>query len=635
MRKDQIQVEVGPCDTKRRRMVMAQHKSSDEELYRDTFNTDSDTSRRRFIKGVAKKTGLQPEELDWLHQEIPARADEVDQTADQLSGSSGVPSPDHFKRSTASQLVEFTAGVELFHCPDGDAYATYPVGDHMETASVASNAFRQWLSGQFYMTHESVPNSQALQDAVGLLEGQAIFDGETHEVHLRVASHGDSIIIDLCNDAWQVVQVERDGRKVLDESPVKFRRVKAMQPLPIPVPGKLKQLRHYLNINDNEWPLVAAWLVAALRPDRPFPVLCLHGEQGSAKSTMARVLRSLIDPNTSPVRAEPRNSHDLMVTAKNGWTIVLDNLSHLRTWLSDALCRLSTGGGFSTRKLYENDEEVIFQAMRPIILTGIAEVATRGDLIDRSLLVNLQAIPDASRVTEKKFWENFEQERPSLFGGLLTAVSTAMRRQPDVQLDNPPRMADFAEWAIAAEPECGLDVPFLDAYRSNRNSANELAMEASPLAKYVLALMENKNEWEGTATELLEELSGIASDQDLKLKSWPATPRKLSADISRLAPNLRETGIDVKRDRGSNRRSIRLTRTEPDVCVTSVMSVMDAGPVGLAGDSNDAVIRSCSTGENATPQCNHTDPAEWIHTDGKAHCPACNKYMGRISEGKG
>ena len=60
-----------------------------------------------------------------------------------------------------------------------------------------------------------------------------------------------------------------------------------------------------------------------------------------------------------------------MIAATNGWVVALDNLSHLSTWLSDALCRLATGGGFSTRELYTHDEEKLFDAQRPVILNGI------------------------------------------------------------------------------------------------------------------------------------------------------------------------------------------------------------------------------------------------------------------------
>jgi hypothetical protein len=626
MSKKPVLIQAGPRGRKPQRLVIAISDDTGEEIHRDTIDTNSALSRKRFIHAVARNGDLVAADLGWLGPVIIEQADKADDEA--MRNRDGLEARFHEeeRKSVATQLVKLAASVELFHCPDGTAYASFPVDGHEETANITSRSFRQWLSSQFHTANKKVANSQALQDAIGVLEGKAILEGEQQVVNLRVAEHDDSIILDLCNESWQVVRVDINGWQVLDKSPVKFRRAKAMQSLPIPTQGKLKRLRKFLNIGDVDWSLVAAWLVTGLRPGRPFPVLCLHGEQGAAKSTTARVLRSLIDPNYAPVRAEPRNPHDLMIAAKNGWAIVLDNLSYLRPWLSDALCRLSTGGGFSTRKLYENDEEIIFDAMRPMILTGIEEVATRGDLVDRSLLVHLQAIPETLRVSEAVFWDDFEQAWPSLLGGLLNAASTAMQRLPEVQIDRLPRMADFATWAIAAEPAMGLEVPFLDAYSQNRSSANELAMEASSVAKYILDLMEGEDQWKGTATELLEALNSIASDQDRQIKGWPKTARKLGGDMMRLAPNLRKIGIDVENDRTSRRRCIQLTRINADSCVTNVINVMDPD---ITGSLDDARVTQIPAGTRIPTSCNHQDPTTWYRRDGKAYCSGCDKFIGR------
>jgi hypothetical protein len=166
--------------------------------------------------------------------------------------------------------------------------------------------------------------------------------------------------------------LDAGGWRVVDNPPVRFRRACAMLSLPTPTPGgNIEFLRDYLNVGPDDRPLVVAWLLAAMRPVGPYPVLCLHGEQGSAKSTTARVLRELVDPNAAPLRSEPREPRDLMIAANNGWVVALDNLSHVASWLSDALCRLSTGGGFSTRELYSDDDEMIFNATRPMILAAL------------------------------------------------------------------------------------------------------------------------------------------------------------------------------------------------------------------------------------------------------------------------
>ena len=210
-----------------------------------------------------------------------------------------------------------------------------------------------------------------------------------------------------------------------------------------------------------------------------------------------------------------------MIAASNGAVLAFDNLSHVPAWLSDALCRLSTGGGFATRELYTDNEEVIFDAMRPLILTGIEELATRSDLLDRAVLLTLPTIPEDRRRTETQFWAAFDTAAPR-FSALLTAVSEAMRRLPAVKLSRLPRMADFALWATAGERALGLtDGAFMAAYSGNRAAGNELAMESSPIGKAVLDFMASTSGWTGTASELLGELDRTADDPVKRQRAWP------------------------------------------------------------------------------------------------------------------
>ncbi len=345
------------------------------------------------------------------------------------------------KPSQASILLGLVSmsGAELFHTLDGDGYVTVLVKDHTETHPIRSRAFRRWLARLFYNAEGMVANAQAVQDALGVLEGQAQHDGPQHFVSVRVAGADDAIYLDLADAGWQAVKITAAGWEVIAVPPVKFRRARGMLALPVPEPGaSIEALRTYVNVDPDGWVLMLACLIAAMRPSGPYPVLNLLGEQGTAKSTTARVLRALIDPNRAPVRSEPRDARDLMIAANNGWIINLDNISGLPTWLSDALCRLATGGGFATRELYENAEEVIFEAQRPVILNGIAEVATRSDLLDRSVVVTLPRISDDNRKAESEFWADFEAERPFILGALLDAVSLALRDLRTVRLDRLP-----------------------------------------------------------------------------------------------------------------------------------------------------------------------------------------------------
>jgi hypothetical protein len=468
------------------------------------------------------------------------------------------------RKTQATTLVELAGDAELFRTPDGDAYATVNVGGHLETWLIKLRGFQDWLRRRFYEAEGSAPSSQSLQEALDVLQGRAQFDGETREVYTRVAEQGGAIYLDLCDERWRVVRVTPEGWQVLENAPVKFRRAKGMLPLPEPARGgRAESLRHFVNVSDEDWPLLLAWLVTTYRPGKPFPVLALHGEQGSAKSTTAKVLRSLIDPNKADLRSEPREERDLMIAAKNGWLITLDNLSHIKPWLSDALCRLATGGGFAVRQNYTDDEELIIEAKRPILLNGIEELATRSDLLERAVILSLPTIPEAKRRTEAQFWREFEAARPSIIGALLDAVSGALRDYERVRIEKLPRMADFAQWATAAESSLGLKPgAFMAAYTRNRANSNDLALESSPVAAAVLSFMKAEDDWQGTASELLKSLNDLTGDDVQRQQGWPKAANALSGALKRLAPNLRAAGVNVSRLNRAGKNGARLIQLE-------------------------------------------------------------------------
>ncbi len=491
--------------------------------------------------------------------------------------------------------------VELFHTPDGEAYATIPVAEHRETWPLRSKGFRQWLAREFHRKSGSTPSGQAIQDAMQVLAGKALYEGAEHPVYTRLAEKDGVIYLDLVNKNWEVVAISPTGWEVVCNCPVKFRRSRGMLALPYPIPGgSVSRLRRFVNIGSGaDWALLVSWLVGALRPSGPYPVLVLGGEQGSAKSTLARLLRTLIDPNKACLRAEPRDVRDLVIAANNGWVIALDNLSRISPQISDALCRLATGGGFATRELYTDSDEALFDAQRPIIVNGITELATRADLLDRSILLYLPTIPEIRRRTESRFWAEFGTEHPLILGAVLDAVARAMGCQQGVHLDRIPRMADFAVWATAAQTGLGLEAgAFISAYTANRKDANDLALESSLISGVVRAFVETVSRWEGTASRLLEALEDPVDDGTRRLKAWPSTAQGLSNALRRLAPNLRTVGIEVTfcREPGTGRRLIRLEKSDHSSSQASQASriLPDSDAVTICDDDPQAdVARYC------------------------------------------
>jgi hypothetical protein len=548
---DPIILKVAAAAGRPQRLITA---TRGEVEHRDRINTDSSISRDRFVKKLADKLSIDPSSIfPRIDAQLPKLADEIDGASHDAETA-----PEKVVQSQATLAATMAGEWKLWHTPASVAYATFAAGDHNESWPVKSETFKQFLSKKFFDEQGKAMNSEAVSAAVNLVQAQAKFEGEECPVHVRVAEHNGKIYVDLCNAQWQVVEISPQGWRIIEDPPVRFRRSRGMLPLPTPERGgKVDLLRRFLNVDENNWILVISWLMAAFRPRGPYPILALFAEQGSGKSTIGRLLRDLIDPNAAPLRSEPKDPRDLMIAANNSWCLAFDNLSHVPAWLSDAICRLSTGGGFATRELYTDQDEIIFDSQRPGLLTSIEEIATRSDLLDRCLIVNLSTISEENRRTVADIIEAFQRERPLILGALLDAVSAGLERLPSTKLEALPRMADFAQWVTATEKGLGWsEGTFMTAYQGNRESANDLALEASTIAQPLVDCLEEQGTWSGSTSELLTALENrTGGDQVKRQKSWPKNARALSGQLRRIAPNLRIKGWILDDVRTSKKRS--------------------------------------------------------------------------------
>jgi hypothetical protein len=473
----------------------------------------------------------------------------------------------------ADILIGLAQPAELFHTPDSAGFADLDINGHRETWPIRAKGFRRWLARRFFEETGGAPSSEALQSALNVIEAKAHFDAPERQVHIRVGGLDGRLYLDLGDETWRAVEIDATGWRVIDNPPVRFRRASGMRPMPIPVRGgSVATLRSFLNVQtDADFVLVVAWALACLRNHGPYPVIVLSGEQGSAKSTFSAILRALLDPNTAPLRALPREDRDLFIAASNGHVLAFDNVSGLPAWISDTLCRLATGGGFAVRQLYSDQDEVLFDAARPVILNGIEDMVTRPDLADRAVFLTLEPIPEERRRPEQELWGAFETERPRLLGVLLDAVAKGLAELPRTKLDKLPRMADFAVWATACETALWSSGTFWSAYCGNRDEAVEGVIDSDPIAATVRAVMTTRTEWTGTASELLGALAEMAGERVAKAKTWPDSPRALAGRLRRAATFLRKIGIDIGfgREGRARTRIIHITTTgNPTVAET-------------------------------------------------------------------
>lgn len=434
----------------------------------------------------------------------------------------------------------------------------------------AGDSLRSALAREYQHRFQKVPSSSALADAIAALEGVALSQEREH-VALRVATVCESdasdnsvpnllspgVAIDLGTETGEAVIVRAGEWELLESSPVLFRRSPLTAALPIPKRGgDLRELRGLLSVDDRTWPLILGWLVATLLPDIPVPVLMLGGLQGTGKTTAARVLTSITDPATAAC-SEPQCAEQWAVAASNGRVITIDNVSRIRPWWSDALCKAVTGDGWVTRKLYTNGDISVLQIRCAVVITSIDAGALRGDLGDRLLLVELPAIPDDRRRTEADLDRELKALRPRAFGALLDLLGDALRVLPDVRLEELPRMADFAK-VLAALDQVAPELTggkALDLYLAQRGSIAETVVDADVIGEAIVGLIKSERRWEGTSGDMLKRIA----PQERIPCDWPRNGQAMTARLKRLMPALESVGIRVTIPQGRTNRGRIIT----------------------------------------------------------------------------
>jgi hypothetical protein len=326
-------------------------------------------------------------------------------------------------------LLDLASSARFYRSPEGRIYAGVKVGDRYEIYGLNSSGFRGWLINEYFVDHPEPPSRWAIRRVVDVLEAWARFVGDTSPVFIRVGhdQDGDGSVstcyLDLGGPSGRAIQIRVDGWTVVDRPRVHFRRPDGQLPLPMPSrEGSIDLLRPYVNLDDGDFRLLIAWLTAALRPVGPYPILALHGNTESAKSTLAKVLGRLIDPQACPLLAPPRNPRDLMVIADNGWLLVFDHISRIPDWLSDSLCRLGSGKRSVARTFFSSVEQSVSHAQRPVILNGIEDFVRRGDLIEQTVFLHLPPILATTRRSEREYWRSFHADYPRILGGVLDTV---------------------------------------------------------------------------------------------------------------------------------------------------------------------------------------------------------------------
>lgn len=457
--------------------------------------------------------------------------------------------------SQSTRLVTLAEGrFRLGRSPEGDVFAVSKVGAPLVRMLRGSGgSLRAALAERYAAEHDAAPSSSSLASALLVLEGRAL-QCEPEPLALRVAEHGGAIVVDLGDESGRAVVVRPEGWEVVSPPPVLFRRTALTLPLPTPVRGgSLDELRELVHVDDDTWALVVGWLVVALLPGVPAPIMFFRGSQGAGKSSAARLLSRLVDPSAAQLRSAPRDQGEWTITASGSRVVPLDNLSRVSEWFGDALCRIVTGDGLARRALYTDAEVVVFSYKRAVVLTGISIDGVRGDLADRLLPVELERIDERERRTEAELESAFADAHPRVLGALLDLLAGVLGALPETRPERLPRLADAGRVFAALDRVLGTS-----AFENFCGLAGRLAhevIEDDLVASAVVDLVDRDGgSWGGSMSDLLSALTPEKAP-----RAWPETVQALTGRLTRAEEALRLVGITITKTRIGKGRVRRLT----------------------------------------------------------------------------
>ena len=491
-------------------------------------------------------------EQESVRKEIEALV--VDTSEESLVAAEKVVEEDSRKQKSSGLIVDLVHDLyQMKQTHKHEPFAVRRDGSNIAVSlSGPGGKFKDEIAFEYRKYSGYVMNSTAFTDALSALRGEAM-NATPESTSIRVGMIEDEVVLDLGTNCGAAVVVGANNEwKIRQRSPIIFQRTALVGQLPMPVSGgSIDSLRKLLNVTEETWPILLGWMVSALIPDMPHPILLLGGGQGSGKTTAARFICGLFDASDVPTRSQPRDPETWAISVASGWTTVIDNVSTISDWWSDALCKAVTGDGWMRRTLYTNNDVSVLSFKRVIVLTSIDAGALRGDLGERIVLVDLEPIPQEIRKTETELNRAYQEAHPTMLGALLDLLAKVLNKIETVKLDQLPRMADFARVLAAIDKTLETHSFALYCDQANRIACD--VVESDPIGNAIVGLMSNREEWIGTSSDLLSALKPEDAGRD-----WKVTPRGFASKLKRIIPALGIQGIKItppsRNDRPRNYR---------------------------------------------------------------------------------
>lgn len=454
-----------------------------------------------------------------------------------------------------SLTSDIALDAEFFRTPDGKAFARVKTAACVEVHPVDSEGFRKYLAYSIYQARGEPASKRELEDTILLAQAKATYEGAVHLVYCRVAEIPGAFYLDIGDETRDAIKIDKSGYSVVPQPDMNFVRPPGFLSIERPVddPQAPERFKALFGLSDAQFHTIVVWLLQFFYSFGHLLLLI----RGEGRYQLARALRSLVDANSTPLRANPRDQADFMIGAgQNG--IVALAIHKMTARLSEGLRLLLSGAGLGRRKTYTDDQEIVLGGRRPVILVADDDVAINDALGAAVLTVQLPARSASERRKESDLEAEWARLRAGFLGYLLKGLGTVL----DLADYKPSRLPFHAEFGLLGElAEASFDWPegsFVAAYIS-------ACLASSAATATLVRFARHQRNWVGTAESLLEELNNWATSDELAAASWPDDPAGLGKGLRQAAPLLEDFGLSISfwRNTGGDRqRNISLKFTQ-------------------------------------------------------------------------
>jgi putative DNA primase/helicase len=463
------------------------------------------------------------------------------------------------------------SGSELFLDQYGEPWANVKIADHCENVSVRSERFKNLLRNQFAAQFDEGIGDDLIRQALGARIGGIEAAGEIRELHYRAAwaSGKDKILIDSGWPDWSVYEIGPDGWRLTRLDPNPFKREPDFQPYDCEehTPrSNWADLFDLLSVDDsNLRGLIKIWLTLALFPKTVRPGIVINGAPGCGKTSISRILRAIIDPNTAKSKGFSSDSDNLILALSKNYVPCFDNLTRLSREQSDILCQAITGITHTKRRLFTDSDSVSFDIMCPWILTGVGVPGHMSDFLNRIFLIELKPIPVDQRRPDDELAEMFDKIRPQLQAMIFDCISVGLKNRSKIKPQKLQRLAQAHKLSLAMADALELTAQEInELWALNRQEQESLTTEGDILSTLLPEFMAaNSNHWIGTSTVLFNQM---AQHFELEKQSWkgqwPKNAANLGKRLSYLTESLQAKGIVIINNKGAERKKT-ITYTPP------------------------------------------------------------------------